>query len=385
MAKLWQSSTDPLSGWRRLRHYTPQHERSTLSIDGSAYDRSVDREIAMFLRDLTGAWMHPDSTISRAEPLEPQVWKDPQSVIDPEARFIWPGLGRSGPSSGRGTTIVGPAIISRTIRNAARRWRTSSGSTSSPRRYQAQRPCERSDGVRSALQAARFDIAFALLFLLTTSWLYPLIILAIWIEDGRPFFFTHRRQTLGGRDFPCIKFRSMQKNAEAMKAQLKEQNQADGPQFYIEKDPRLTQSRPVPSQIQPGRISAVHQRVVGAHVGGGSEAEPAGGESVLPAMDRGAPERAAWDHGPVANPPHPQNPVPTSRNGSSTTLNTSKIVHWGLISGLSGKPSTQIFSARCRDHDHPSENQASRSDTFHRSGCFFRGSGMALQLPDDGG
>jgi lipopolysaccharide/colanic/teichoic acid biosynthesis glycosyltransferase len=73
-----------------------------------------------------------------------------------------------------------------------------------------------------------------------TLWLYPIIMLAIWLDDGRPWFFAHERETLGGRQFPCIKFRSMRKNAEDLKAQLQSQNQADGPQFYILKDPRLT-------------------------------------------------------------------------------------------------------------------------------------------------
>src|ERR1700727_2229149 len=45
VAQLWQSSSDPLSGWRRLRRHTPRHERITLSVDGSVYDRSLDREI----------------------------------------------------------------------------------------------------------------------------------------------------------------------------------------------------------------------------------------------------------------------------------------------------------------------------------------------------
>jgi lipopolysaccharide/colanic/teichoic acid biosynthesis glycosyltransferase len=64
--------------------------------------------------------------------------------------------------------------------------------------------------------------------------------LAIWWEDGRPFFFGHTRETLGGREFKCWKFRSMRKDADQMKAQLKARNQADGPQFFIENDPRLT-------------------------------------------------------------------------------------------------------------------------------------------------
>jgi lipopolysaccharide/colanic/teichoic acid biosynthesis glycosyltransferase len=45
---------------------------------------------------------------------------------------------------------------------------------------------------------------------------------------------------MGGREFPCLKFRSMRKDAEKIKAQLKALNRADGPQFYIENDPRLT-------------------------------------------------------------------------------------------------------------------------------------------------
>jgi lipopolysaccharide/colanic/teichoic acid biosynthesis glycosyltransferase len=66
--------------------------------------------------------------------------------------------------------------------------------------------------------------------------------LAIWLEDGRPFFFGHMRETRGGREFPCIKFRSMRKDAEKIKAQLKKTNQADGPQFFMENDPRLTRA-----------------------------------------------------------------------------------------------------------------------------------------------
>ena len=69
---------------------------------------------------------------------------------------------------------------------------------------------------------------------------YPFIILAILFEDGRPFFFTHKRETLGGREFPCLKFRSMRNDADQMKAVLRRQNEADGPQFFMKDDPRLT-------------------------------------------------------------------------------------------------------------------------------------------------
>jgi lipopolysaccharide/colanic/teichoic acid biosynthesis glycosyltransferase len=85
-----------------------------------------------------------------------------------------------------------------------------------------------------------FDIIFALLFIILTLPLWLATMVAIWLEDGRPFIFAHRRETLGGREFPCLKFRSMRKDADRIKATLAQSNQADGPQFYMEHDPRLT-------------------------------------------------------------------------------------------------------------------------------------------------
>jgi lipopolysaccharide/colanic/teichoic acid biosynthesis glycosyltransferase len=242
IAKLWQSASDPLSGWRRLRDYTPQSDRSTLSIDGSTFDRSTDREIAWFLRDLTAVWQHPDSTIGRAEPYERQVWKDPQSAIDPAARFVGPVWVGAGRQVDGGTTIVGPAIIwddpERRPPTEEIEW-LNIEPRDIPRGVPREATVKDSNLLESMFKRA-FDVVFSLAVLLVTIWLYPFIILAIWINDGRPFFFTHRRQTAGGGEFPCIKFRSMRKDAEQQKAKLKEKNEADGPQFYIAQDPRLT-------------------------------------------------------------------------------------------------------------------------------------------------
>jgi lipopolysaccharide/colanic/teichoic acid biosynthesis glycosyltransferase len=242
IAKLWQSASDPLAGWRRLREYTPRSERSTLSIDGSAFDRSTDREIARFLRELTTTWQHPDSTIGRARSFLRQVWKDPQSSIDPAARFVGPVWIGAGRIVDGGTTIVGPAIIwdDPECRPPTEEieWLNIE-----PRDILRDPPRETELKAASLLDSfcrRTFDIVFSLAVLSVTIWLYPFIILAIWLNDGRPFFFTHRRQTVGGREFPCIKFRSMQKDAERQKEQLKDKNEADGPQFYIAHDPRLT-------------------------------------------------------------------------------------------------------------------------------------------------
>jgi lipopolysaccharide/colanic/teichoic acid biosynthesis glycosyltransferase len=84
-----------------------------------------------------------------------------------------------------------------------------------------------------------FSLLISFIGLLFTAPLVPLIMLAIWLEDGRPFFFGHERQTRGGRSFRCYKFRTMCRNAETMKTRLTQRNICDGPQFHIEHDPRL--------------------------------------------------------------------------------------------------------------------------------------------------
>ena len=63
--------------------------------------------------------------------------------------------------------------------------------------------------------------------------------IAIMIEDGRPFFFGHRRQGLRGKPFTCWKFRTMCRGAHAMQDSLADENECDGPQFHIPDDPRL--------------------------------------------------------------------------------------------------------------------------------------------------
>jgi lipopolysaccharide/colanic/teichoic acid biosynthesis glycosyltransferase len=238
IAQLWQSASDPLNGWRRLRRFTPRIDRVTISADGQVYDRTIDREVSHFLHDLVRDWKRPDSTITRATKADSETWRDPAAKIDPAAKLIgpvWVGAGRSVPA---GSTVIGPAVVwdDPVVRpsSEALQW-LAIEPKALPEEVNA-RPLP----FAAATAKRLFDIFFACVALLFTAPLYPFIMFAIWMEDGRPFFFSHRRETIGGREFGCIKFRSMRKDAEKIKQQIKVLNQADGPQFYIENDPRLT-------------------------------------------------------------------------------------------------------------------------------------------------
>lgn len=239
LAHLWQMAPSVRAGWRLLRQCVEANERATMSLPGRVFDGASDRELVECLSCLQQRWKRPDVTMRRIRRQGPGVWSDRDAVIDAGCKFlgtVWVGAGRRLAAS---QSVVGPAILwddpqahpeidgiqwddiepighlDRTVR---------------PRRLTS-----------AARISKRFmDLMLAGLGLALTLPLYPLIMLAIWLEDGRPFFFVHWRETLGGREFPCIKFRSMKNNAEQIKQQLLSENQADGPQFFMDNDPRLT-------------------------------------------------------------------------------------------------------------------------------------------------
>ena len=75
-----------------------------------------------------------------------------------------------------------------------------------------------------------FDFFLALLGLIVSTPLWAVVAVAIWLEDGRPIFYTQERIGRGGRRFNAWKFRSMNRNAEL----------GTGPIAAAENDPRIT-------------------------------------------------------------------------------------------------------------------------------------------------
>lgn len=93
----------------------------------------------------------------------------------------------------------------------------------------------------SLLLKRSIDLAGAGIALFTLSPLLVLAALLVKLEDWGPVFFCQRRVGLRGRTFGMWKFRSMRRDAEALKARLTAQNEmAGGVTFKMKNDPRIT-------------------------------------------------------------------------------------------------------------------------------------------------
>jgi exopolysaccharide biosynthesis polyprenyl glycosylphosphotransferase len=86
-----------------------------------------------------------------------------------------------------------------------------------------------------------FDIIFSLCFLLLFSPVYIFCALAVFLEDFGPIFYVSSRVGKNGKLFPLLKFRSMVKNADALKKSLEKHNERkNSPFFKMKNDPRIT-------------------------------------------------------------------------------------------------------------------------------------------------
>lgn len=85
-----------------------------------------------------------------------------------------------------------------------------------------------------------FDSSAALAGLLFLSPLLLVVAIAVKLTSPGPVLFRQTRIGKEGREFSMLKFRSMVVDAEDRLAELRATNQADGPLFKLDRDPRIT-------------------------------------------------------------------------------------------------------------------------------------------------
>lgn len=235
VAHRWADMKPGEERWSLLKHNRRGGHGAVWRSEGRLFDLSLQRRRSDLLAALVEEWQEPGRVIPGIYQWKAGVWLHESSRIAPTARVVgpaWIGVHNETPAL---ATIVGPAVV------------TDARACAPPPDFDWDTlrlpnfplaPRVRS-GLSRRVTKRAFDIVMSLCVLAATLPFYPLICLAIYLEDGRPFFFSHRRQTLGGREFPCWKFRTMIKNADVLKAELQLQNVCDGPQFFMERDPRL--------------------------------------------------------------------------------------------------------------------------------------------------
>lgn len=235
IAQRWSDASDGLEASREIKSEAGMRLVS-LSCSGRVFKATEARDAGRFLEMIQERWRNPGAMVDGVFEYQPGVWIHERAQVPRGVRFagpVWVGAGVELSST---QIVVGPIQLPDSPRLSLEpgpvTWDLPVLS-----HYRATPIVGRG---RVTLAAKRgFDIAFSLAVLAATLPLYPLIILAIWLEDGWPPFFAHTRQTRGGRPFPCYKFRTMYRNAEQLKAQLAAANVCDGPQFYVANDPRV--------------------------------------------------------------------------------------------------------------------------------------------------
>jgi len=236
VAESWRTATSRRSGWKQVSKSSDPDHVLAIGRPGRIFDHNSPRDVDDCLALIQHHWKDLGGTVDGLYEFEPGVWLHESVKVPPETRFIAPVWIGAGHDLGPDEMLIGPGgrpdSPSYELKATAIPWdeflHTSwrlSGSRQKPRLRRVSKRL--------------FDIAFSFLAILGTIPLYPFIMALILIEDGWPPFFAHRRQTLRGREFPCLKFRTMCKAAEGMKGDLEKDNVCDGPQFFIKEDPRL--------------------------------------------------------------------------------------------------------------------------------------------------
>lgn len=89
-----------------------------------------------------------------------------------------------------------------------------------------------------------FDVIFSSIVLVCISPLMLLVAMLVKFQDGGPIFYKHSRITSAGKEFGCLKFRSMVVNAEDMLEEMLDGDpslrQEWETRFKLQNDPRIT-------------------------------------------------------------------------------------------------------------------------------------------------
>lgn len=236
LAGAWSVRGSRLDAIQTLDVLLERAEKTSLVVDAQVYRNDDPDACDRALRRLVRTWSRVGSVIPDAFELRPGVWIHRTVYLHEDAQIVAPVWIGAGARLDQGESVIGPAIVPDQIEVPVPDGAIDWGMLRTPK-WKLTPPLGRRAARRISKRA--FDIVFSLCVLAATLPLYPFIMLAIMIEDGWPVFFAHTRQTMHGKPFPCLKFRTMCKDAERIKQEILRRNEVDGPQFFVKNDPRV--------------------------------------------------------------------------------------------------------------------------------------------------
>lgn len=177
----------------------------------------------------------------------------PGSAIGPDATIIGPAVIGAGARIERGAVVAQSVVARDTTVLAGTVIRHRVVTTSSPLPpapvmvsddlLDDDQVALRQEATARSIYPAVKRVGEALLATITLVMLSPLLLLIallVKIESKGPVFYGDQREAKDGKLFRCYKFRTMFAGAEVFQRDLRSANQVDGPQFKIQRDPRLT-------------------------------------------------------------------------------------------------------------------------------------------------
>ncbi|MFG0307523.1 MAG: sugar transferase [Phycisphaerales bacterium JB040] len=210
-----------------------------VSVPASVHDGQTEDGISAWLSEVAEDDRLMRTAFSGIDSLGPRIWAHESVALPTRSRLVGPVFMGAGVQIPEDAVIVGPLVV--TDRERAQ----TSDAVASVLEARDPKwnhwPVASTHPVLYRWSKRLFDIVVSACVLTLASPLLAFVAVGIMLEDGRPVLFGHKRQTLFGREFACLKFRSMVRNADAMQKTLRQQgaNDADGPQFTLKNDPRI--------------------------------------------------------------------------------------------------------------------------------------------------
>ena len=243
IARIWMAASTSRRGWESVRRSVSWSRIDHSRCRGTCFaEGNVDQENALLSR-LVASWPNPGQSIDGIVQVGEGIWTMTGETISEDAALLEPAWLGCGRPSGSGAYLIGPVwtpdqmpVEGKDVRKAAVR---DIEDIELAEAAKESRTARKRDSTYAVAKRA-FDILLSLIVLLFALPLFAIVALCILLDDGRPVFYGHPRQTRGGRSFRCWKFRTMCRDADTMTQELAERNICDGPQVYIHRDPRLT-------------------------------------------------------------------------------------------------------------------------------------------------